>query len=205
MNRIKNNLPAYFWIPVLSVFFWSCQEEKKAEPVRIAAIRDGAVVMSDSSKVAIPHYGDTAYAVFYCVRHAEKKKNAGDNPGLTPEGETRAKRLGKIMSGVKLDLACSTNLKRAALTAELARKEMPKPPPAETYPPDFQDVWLEEKLKVSAGKHYLIAGHSNTIPKLLNSLKGNPVFQDIPDDEFDRFYIAVTKGVGQTEVLELRY
>ena len=205
MSRRIYNFSPYFWIPALSVFFWHCQTEKKPAPLLISAIRGDSVVMSDSSVVIIPHYSDTTYSVFFCVRHAEKKKDAGDNPGLTPEGETRAKRLGKILSGVKLDLACSTNLKRTVQTAELARKEMPEPPPAETYPPDFQDTWTEGKLQAGGGKKYLVAGHSNTIPKLLNSLKGSPVFQDIPDTEYDRFYIAVTKGVGQTEVLELHY
>ena len=74
------------------------------------------------------------------------------------------------MSGVKLDLVCSTNLKRAALTAELARKEMTEPPPAEACPPDFQVMWVDEKLSTGTGKQYLIVGHSNTIPHLLNHL-----------------------------------
>lgn len=205
MCHKRNDFSFQFGILACILLFGACQAEKKPAPLLVTAIRDGKAMMSDSSIVQIPHYGDTSYMIFYCVRHAEKKKNAGDDPGLTPEGETRAKRLGKILSGVPLDMACSTNFKRTVQTAELARIEMPKPPSAEAYPPDIQDAWLTETLSDNKGKQYLIVGHSNTIPKLLNYLKGSSEFQDIPDDEYDRFYIAVTKGIGETEILELHY
>lgn len=171
----------------------------------VTAIRDSLVVLSDSSIVPIPHYGDTAYVILYCVRHTEKEKTGGDYAGLTPEGEARAQRLGKIMANVRLDKACSTNYKRTILTAEAVRKEMALPPPAETYPVAFQDDWLAEKLVSGRGKQYLVVGHQNTIPMLLNRIKGDTTFQNIPDDDHSRFYIAATKGFGQTEILELRY
>lgn len=168
-------------------------------------VLEGKAVMSDSSFVEIPHYVDTAYTIFYCVRHAEKMKDAGDNPGLTPEGLVRAERLGVILSNEFLDKAFSTNYKRTVQTAEAVRKKALKAPPGETFPPAMQDMWLDETLKQGMGKRYLVVGHQNTIPQLLNRLKGITEFQNIPDDEFGRFYIAVTKGIGQTEVLELRY
>lgn len=195
----------YFWLFVFSGLCWACQTEKKPAPVVLTAILDGKAMLSDSTTVLIPHYGDTAYTIFYCVRHAEKIKNAGDNPGLTPEGEARAKRLGKILAAVPLEKACPTNFKRTVLTAELARKEMTEPPPAEACPPDFQVMWVDEKLSTGTGKQYLIVGHSNTIPQLLNHLKGGTEFTDIPDEEYGKFYIVVSKGVGQTEVLPLQY
>ncbi len=201
----RNDFSFQFGVLACFMLLWACGLEKKPPPLLITAIHEGKVMLSDSSTVPIPHYGDTSWIIFYCVRHAEKKKDAGDNPGLTPEGEARAKRLGQILKDVPLDKACSTNFKRTVQTAELARKEMPKPPAAEAFPPDFQDTWLEETLRAGPGKQYLVAGHTNTIPKLLNTLKGSSAFQDIPDDEYDHFYIAVTKGIGQTEVLELHY
>ncbi len=168
-------------------------------------VLEGKAVMSDSSFVEIPHYVDTAYTIFYCVRHAEKMKDAGDNPGLTPEGLVRAERLGVILSNEFLDKAFSTNYKRTVQTAEAVRKKALKAPPGETFPPAMQDMWLDETLKQGMGKRYLVVGHQNTIPQLLNRLKGITDFQYIPVAELGRFYLAVTKGFGQTEVLELRY
>ena len=200
-------LVLYLYLFGLAVF-QACQSGTSTAvtgPLVSAIHTDGQVVLSDSTSVLIPHYGDTAYTIFYCVRHAEKIKNAGDNPGLTPEGEARAKRLGKILSAVPLEKACPTNFKRTVLTAELARKEMTEPPPAEACPPDFQVMWVDEKLSTGTGKQYLIVGHSNTIPQLLNHLKGGTEFADIPDEEYGKFYIVVSKGIGQTEVLQLQY
>lgn len=205
MRCKRNHFSFQFGILACFLLLWACRLEKKPAHLLVTGIHDGKVMLSDSSSVPIPFYGDTSRIIFYCVRHAEKKKDAGDNPGLTPEGEARAKRLGQILKDAPLDKACSTNFKRTVQTAELARKEMTKPPAAEAYPPDFQDTWLEETLQAGYGKQYLIVGHANTIPKLLNSLKGGSAFQDIPDNEYDHFYIAVTKGAGQTEVLELYY
>ncbi|HRI58313.1 MAG TPA: histidine phosphatase family protein, partial [Saprospiraceae bacterium] len=162
--------------------------------------------MSDSTFIPIPHYSDPAYTIFYCVRHAEKRKDQGDNPELSDEGVDRAKQLSIIMSGEKLDKVFSTNYKRTIQTAETVRKGAgKKPPAAATYPPAMQDAWLDEALSDSKGKHFLVVGHSNTIPELLNRLTGSATYQNIPDDDYDRFYIAVTKGIGQTEVVELRY
>ncbi len=188
---------------------YSCQMEKKTEQsepaVSIFFISDGKVVLTDSSFATIPHWGDTAYTVFYCVRHAEKRKDQGDNPDLTPEGVARAKRLGRILSNETLDKAFSTNYKRTIQTAEEVRRESLAPPGGAAYPPAMQDAWLEGILSEGMGKRYLVVGHQNTIPQLLNRLKGTSEFQNIPDDEFGKLYIAVTKGIGQTEVLEFQY
>lgn len=188
-------------------------DNKKTEPPApsappaptLIAISDGDAFFSDSTFVRIPHFGDVEYTIFYCVRHAEKRTDQGNNPSLTPEGEARATRLGKIMAQVRLDMACSTTFKRTVQTAEAVRKEMAEPPPAETYPPNMQDAWLDAKLSESKGKRYLVVGHQNTIPQLLNRLKGSEVYPDIPDHEHGLLYVAITKGIGQTEVIELRY
>ena len=216
MRHKRNIFSRHLLIPVLSGLFWTCQMDKKVEPPTaqlppapptptLLAIMDGDAVFTDSTFVRIPHYGDTEYTIFYCVRHAEKRMDQGNNPSLTPEGEARATRLGKIMAQVRLDKACSTSFKRTVQTAEAIRKEMAEPPSAETYPPDLQDGWLDAKLSEGKGKRYLVVGHQNTIPQLLNRLKGSKVYPDMPDDEHGLLYVAITKGIGQTEVLELRY
>jgi 2,3-bisphosphoglycerate-dependent phosphoglycerate mutase len=186
----------------------ACQSpahKEDAAPVIVAIQPDGQVLFSDSTTMAIPHYGDSTYIIFYCVRHTEKLKDKGNNPDLSPEGIARAERLGKVLARTPVDMACMTNFKRTIQTSETARRQMEHPPSAEAYPPNIQDGWLEDKLGAGGGKKYFMVGHSNTIPQLLNYLKGSPGIKDIPEDEFGMFYIAITKGVGQTEVLELKY
>lgn len=203
--RYKRNI---FLSLLALAYVYSCQMENKPAPAPappLMFIADGKAVLGDSTFIEIPHWGDTAYTIFYCVRHAEKRKDQGDNPELTPEGEARTERLGVILSNEPLDKVFSTNYKRTVLTAEAVRKKAVTPSPGETYPPAMQDVWLDETLKQGTGKRYLVVGHSNTIPQLLNRLKGTNEFQNIPEDDYGRFYVAVTKGIGQTEVLEFRY
>ena len=213
MHHKRNN---FLWIPILFTLIWACQMDKKpaeskssVEPAYqgplLLAIADGKALLSDSTTIAIPHYGDTAYTIFFCVRHAEKRKDQGDNPELTTEGAARAERLGMIMKAEKLERVFSTNYKRTVQTAEAVRKKAEKTPPGATYPPAIQDAWLDETLQTGKGKHFLVVGHQNTVPQLLNQLKGGTAYQNIPDNEHGRFYIAVTKGVGQTEVIELHY
>jgi phosphohistidine phosphatase SixA len=214
MHRKINN---FLWMPIFLITrFCACKMDKKpanstapVEPASqspvLLAITDGKVLTSDSTTLEIPHHSDTAYTIFYCVRHAEKRKDQGDNPDLTPEGAARAERLGVILKNEKLDKVFSTNYKRTVQTAEAVRKQADKIPAGATYPPAMQDAWLEETLKTGSGGHFLVVGHQNTVPKLLNLLQRDSTFQNIPDDDHGRFYIAVTKGIGQSEVIELRY
>ncbi|MCW5922167.1 MAG: histidine phosphatase family protein [Saprospiraceae bacterium] len=180
-------------------------EDKAAEQPTVLAILDGRVVLTDSTFTPIPHWADKAYTIFYCVRHAEKRKDQGDNPELTEEGMARAQRLGLILSQERLDMAFSTNFKRTVQTAEEVRRQAEKAPPGSSYPPSMQDVWLDETLRTGAGKRFLVVGHQNTVPQLLNRLTGTTEFQDIPDNDHGRLYVAVSKGIGETEVLEFRY
>lgn len=204
---------------IMALLVVSCQsgggDNKTAEPAKadsaadnspkLLSIVDGKAVMSDSTFTAIPHYGNPDYIIFYCVRHAEKRTDQGDNPDLSEEGKARAKRLGVILTEAYIDRVFSTTYQRTIQTAETVRRNTAKPPAAATFPPNMQDVWLDQVLSEGTNKRYLVVGHSNTIPQLLNRLKGDSTYQNIPDEDYSRFYVAVTKGLGQTEVLEFRY
>lgn len=171
---------------------------------QLAAIRQGQLIFADSSSQPIPHYGDPAYTTFYCVRHAEKVKDGSKDPDLTPEGQARAQRLGKIMDDARLDKVCTTNFKRTIHTGEPVRY-WAGDPAVETFTAAMQDSWLADKLTEDKGKNIFYVGHQNTVPELLNRLLGSERYQQLPDDAFDRFFIAITRGIGQTEVLEFRY
>lgn len=193
---------------LLTLCLAACQMDKKAAPPTPALLTavgaDGVLTFSDGTIRPIPHYDDPAYLVIYAVRHCEKAKDGTDNPPLTPEGLARAERLGRIMDLARLDRVCTTNYQRTVQTGD-AVKKYAGDPPIETFPVSAQNDWLGELLLQGGGKRYFYVGHQNTVPMLLNTLVGRQQFQNIPDDDHGRFYIAVTKGIGQTEVLELRF
>lgn len=175
----------------------------------LKAVNGGQLHFADGTVKHIPHWGDPAWAHFFCVRHAEKAKDDAQDPGLSTEGEARAERLGRIMADVGLDSVYATPYRRTQLTAEPVQRRG-HTPPVVTYKPNDQDEWLLGLLPNSPGKKLLIVGHQNTIPQLLNQLAGGGFdFDNIPDSDFGRFYVVATQGIGDDtepmEVLEVRY
>lgn len=204
----------YLLICLLPLFCCTqCQEPSKpiptadtasvAAPVITAITADGVVQLADGTRQPIPHYGDPAYLILYLVRHCEKEPQP-DNPPLSAMGQARAERLGRILDNAVIDKLCSTNTRRTVQTAE-ALKFWTGDPVIETFPVEAQSDWLAENLNNPGARRLLYVGHSNTVPVLLNELTRSLQYKNIPETEFDHFYVAVTKGLGQTEVLSFRY
>jgi 2,3-bisphosphoglycerate-dependent phosphoglycerate mutase len=170
----------------------------------IRAIKGDQLILADGTTQPIPHYNDPGYLILYVVRHCEKAQDGTDNPPLTPEGEARAKRLGNVMDDARLDKIASTTYKRAMQTAEAVRLAAGDPI-IETFTPQVQESWLAETVQGGAGKKILCVGHQNTVPAMLNYLMHKMAFPEIPSDEYGLFFVAATKGYGQTEVSIYRY
>jgi 2,3-bisphosphoglycerate-dependent phosphoglycerate mutase len=198
-----------FW-GVLGTFaplFFACQSLSKQElpvPTVTAITREGSVRFSDGSERAIPHYNEPDWIVFYFARHCEKDQSTDNNPSLTAEGKARAERLGRIFDLARLDMVGSTNTKRALETAQSVIY-WAGDPVLENYPAMNHLDWIGEKLLESKGRKIFVAGHSNTIPEAINRLVGVYKFQNLGENEFNRLFIVATKGIGQSEVLDLRY
>jgi 2,3-bisphosphoglycerate-dependent phosphoglycerate mutase len=176
-----------------------------AAPTVTAITSDGALTMSDGSSVAIPHYADPAWMVVYMVRHCDKKQGEGSDPDLSAEGQARAERLGRVFDRARIDRIAYTNTKRTTQTA-LVVKRWAGDPDYTNFPPELSLEWLTETMQTDgAGKKLVYVGHSNTIPQMLNALTNSVQYQNIADQEYGMLYVVATHGVGQTEVLEMRY
>jgi 2,3-bisphosphoglycerate-dependent phosphoglycerate mutase len=125
------------------------------------------------------------------VRHAEKAgetamDKTGD-PDLSPDGQARAKRLVDLVKKYKPHEIYATAYKRAQETvqptAEYRHKQV------QIYDPAKQAEFIDHIMK-SKTKHFLIAGHSNTIPMLANALMGKEVFVKMPDTEYGVIYVV---------------
>jgi len=191
-----------FAAPLLSLYL-GCQS--MGSTPYLQAVKDGQLYLSNGASQAIPHWGDPEWTHFFCVRHAEKAKDDPKDPTLTAEGMARAERLGRIMAEAGLDSVYATPYRRNQLTAEPIQRRG-NTPPIVTYKPDEQENWLLELLKTSQGKKMMVVGHQNTIPKLLNQLKGGGfAYENIADLEFGLLYVVATQGFGQTKIVEVRY
>ncbi len=139
---------------------------------------------------------------FFLVRHAEKD-SVGRDPGLLGEGKERAERLATIFEGLALRRIYATNYQRTQLTAAPSARSMHLK--TQTYAVETQNELLGQLITQSEGGHYLIVGHSNTIPQMLNYLTGKAVYQNIGAQTYDDLFVASVYHDGRVDLLELKY
>ena len=134
------------------------------------------------------------------VRHAEKMPpvdtDKGD-PDLSAEGKVRAERLVKVLKKYKPHEIFATDYKRTRQTVEPIAKLRKKN--IQTYDPTKQ-ADLVAKIMPTKTDHYLIVGHSNTIPALANLLAKKEVFRNLLDTEYGVFWVIKMKNGVVTKV-----
>lgn len=190
----------------LTLAFSACQTDKKetGPPMLTAITKDGKALLSDGQSIAIPHYDDPEWMIFYLVRHCEKAQDGSSNPDLSEQGKARAERLGKIMDDAVLHRIGTSNLKRTLKTGH-AVAQTTASPPFDNFPPEAGLDWLSDVMQGGAGQKILYVGHTNTLPNFLNTLIGQVKYTDLPESEYGKFFVVATKGAGQSEVLEFNY
>lgn len=139
------------------------------------------------------------------VRHTEKmppvESDKGD-PDLSPEGRQRAERLMKAIRKYKPHEIFATAFKRTKQTAEPIAKYRKKQ--IQTYDPS-KPADLIAKIMPSKTDHYLIVGHSNTIPALANLLLKKEVFRQLLDTEYGVFWVIRVKTGSVTRIEVIPY
>jgi broad specificity phosphatase PhoE len=143
-----------------------------------------------------------AVTVVYLVRHAEKATTPPDDPPLTPAGQARARALARLLADVPLAGVYASDYRRTRLTAA---PTLERPGVSLTlYDPG--PAGLRELAAGLAGRtgHYLVVGHSNTTPALVELLGGDPAGA-IEDSEYDRLYLVTIVPGGPVSTVLLRY
>lgn len=134
------------------------------------------------------------------VRHAEKMPpvdtDKGD-PDLSAEGKARAERLAKVLKKYKPHEIFATDYKRTKQTVEPIAKMRKKE--IQTYDPTKQ-ADLVAKIMPTKTDHYLIVGHSNTIPALANLIAKKELFRNLLDTEYGVFWVIRMKNGAVTKV-----
>lgn len=131
------------------------------------------------------------------VRHVEKDISPTADkvdPELSAEGKARAERLAKLVKRYKPHEIFSTPFKRTRGTAEPIAKRRKKE--IQPYDPS-KPADLVSKIMDPASKtvHYLIVGHSNTIPSLANLLAKKEIFRNLLESEYGVVWvIRIKKG-----------
>ncbi|SIQ73683.1 Broad specificity phosphatase PhoE [Chryseobacterium sp. RU37D] len=139
----------------------------------------------------------------YIVRHAEKdlSDKTNTNPDLSSVGKNRAEKLALELKKIKFSAAYSTPYNRTQQT--LKPITLQNSIEITSYEPRENKKLAEEILKRYQGKNVIIAGHSNTIPLLLEAFGSNAPFEISEDDYSNIFHVKINKG--KTTLKSLKY
>lgn len=136
------------------------------------------------------------------VRHAEKATDDARDPSLSEKGKQRATLLASLLKDVPVDAFYATPYKRTIETlsvlAEANKKEILK------YNP-MDKNGITALIQANRGKTLVIAGHSNTVPPMVNSLIGKNEYPLMDDSDYGKIWILVFKGEELIDRTVLNY
>lgn len=131
----------------------------------------------------------------YVVRHAEKATLPStattaekQNPPLSDKGATRAQALQQLLSNKKINALYSTNYLRTTQTIQ---------PVANNANQQIMYYNNVKRLADTIGKNkknILIAGHSNTVDDIVNTLMEKQLLTDLPETVYNKLFIIKQKG-----------
>lgn len=127
------------------------------------------------------------------TRHAEKATNDPKDPDLSETGKARAEHLAVVLANQPVDLFFSTPYKRTRQTLEPLAKLKGKT--ITDYNPAL-GPGLVETVAGMENKTVVIAGHSNSIPDLVNGFLKTKTYSQIDDARYgDVWIVTLQKGL----------
>lgn len=136
------------------------------------------------------------------IRHAEKEDASTKDPSLSEKGKERADALVQLFQDISIDAFYATPYKRTTETITPIAKANGKE--VLNYNPSDKNS-IAEMIAAGKGKRMLIAGHSNTIPQLVNTLIGKNEFTTMDENEYGKIWIVVFKGNALIDYSVLNY
>jgi len=141
------------------------------------------------------------------VRHAEKAAEPASDPGLSAQGEERARLLARVLGDADVvagvDHIYATQYRRTQQTARPLADRLDLTPVLYNAG-DIVGV-LEKILREHKGRIILVVAHSDTIPQLIAELGGSKNVPSIAEHEYDNLYVVSIPWFGKTKTLRFKY
>ena len=152
----------------------------------------------------------------FLLRHAEKDSNNARDPDLSAAGRARAAELARVLGSSQVTHLFASEFKRTQQTLQpLADRTGVQ---IRVVPAGDAAAQIDALHGLPSGSTAVVAGHSNTIPALVEKLGGSieqleetPRGRMLADTEYDRLFLVVlpAPGAGATSApracVELRY
>jgi|SRR5262245_4429051 len=132
------------------------------------------------------------------VRHAEPVAG-GTDPGLSTVGQHRAATLAKMLAETGITAILTSDLRRTKETAKPLATLLSIAPVVIA-----DDLSAAAAHIKAAGKRVLVVGHTNTVPPIIEALRG-PANVVIQANEFDRLFALQVPVRGAASLLTMRY
>jgi broad specificity phosphatase PhoE len=136
------------------------------------------------------------------VRHAEKAAEPADDPPLTDAGRQRSAVLARMVAASGISAAYATQYLRTLQTVEPLATQLGLT--VQRRDADDMDGLIEQVFAENRGQIVVVAGHTSTVPRLVEKLTGRPV-PPIEETDFDNLYVVTASAPGQGTALRLRY
>jgi broad specificity phosphatase PhoE len=147
---------------------------------------------------AVVRYGLTTTTAFI-VRHAERAAGEEDPP-LSPDGRLRADALAHVLESANVAVAYCTQYQRTRETVKPLAQQANIP--IREINADQVAMLVHDVLINHAGQTVVIAGHSDTVPQIVNELGGGSM-PPISGNEYDNLYVVIVHEVSILRILGL--
>ena len=134
------------------------------------------------------------------VRHAETVQ-AADDPGLSGEGNERARELARMLEFTGIDAIYTSEFQRTRQTAAPVAALIGVEPVA--LPAADLRKLVQALTREHRGETVLVVGHSNTLPRLADAL-GEPI-ADIAETDYGNIYVLRSGPFVPSWMTRLRY
>lgn len=167
----------------------------------------------DAPAPAATSEASVSLATVIFTRHGEKATDDPRDPSLSPAGEARAQALAALLARAGVTHLFATEFRRTQAT--LGPLASATGVTVTVVPAGAPDQLVAALRELPAGAVAVVAGHSNTLPGVIEALGGrvrdasaSGVQQMLADDVYDRLFVVTlprAPATGEAATLELRY
>ena len=162
-------------------------------------------ILALTGAMLAPQLAVSAPAVVILVRHAEKSTTPVNDPVLTRAGNQRALELADVVAtwtaaGASVKALFATELKRTQLTLAPLAAATGRPV---TQVMAVDTAGLVAQILAVNGGVVVVAGHTNTLPAVIQAL-GGPAGITIAETEFNRLFVVTGAG-AHAAMVAMRY
>jgi phosphohistidine phosphatase SixA len=136
------------------------------------------------------------------VRHAEKGSAPPNDPQLTADGQARAQALVRVVGEANVRAIYATEFARTQQTVQPLATQLGLP--VRQISASDTDGLVGDILSNHRGEVVVVAGHSNTVPIIIEKLQGGQI-PPIAETEFDKLFIVTVYRLRRAKVVQLRY